>query len=711
MAVRIVAVATLKKIKNTVIGSPTAKLALAHDEDFIRTSAGPPEAVKCLLRANAHQVVLYAISRFEPTEVPTLQAAFARALRAVAAACAELVGPSQWGVQDHSSPVREDAKIALDSIFRREALDVFLPFLLNPHAPTCVCIAQLLGSSLRLKEYRHALSEWVPPSERSRDVRPRRGWERRDPSVSGGRQGGWVARSLTSLIQRKDVKLQEAALNALAALAKDNQEVAVMLSKSTVDAYGMESPSPLSIVLYLCKMRPSEVQLAASLCATHILRASSTSHHHPLPLDINAALIVLHSMNRLIASTCEPNHIRTKASFLLSFLLTDQLELCQIAFERGTLTKLVALVASITPVDPAPGWDEDEAAGVSALRESALTALATMAVKDDDIRREATDGLRLLPLLGASLSHRVIGVRYAACQCVRALGRSASVTRTSLVDSGLGNKLYDAFAKEDEDRLVTYAALMAVCNLIVEFSPLRQPFLDQGLVKRLSNLMNSGHAELRLNALWALKNLVYKCTSNVKRTVLKEIGWSEIDKLLADADNSVREQAFNIVRNFADSEEDIEIVFLELGSEHLLNLITSALESKNTDVLLQVLISSARPAACTLSNLANGSQEHQEQIFSHSSILPALSACLVDAPMDVRRAAVSCVLELTRAGGKHHELHDAGIVSTLRHICENSATMSPTTGPGHHSLEKQVKDIARKALDCIEHGVGLDRTP
>jgi hypothetical protein len=150
------------------------------------------------------------------------------------------------------------------------------------------------------------------------------------------------------------------------------------------------------------------------------------------------------------------------------------MDLVQYAFERGSLAKLVALAQSITPADPTPGWDEDEAASVALLREAALTAIATMAVKDDDVRREATDGLRLLPLLGAALGHRETGVRYAACQCVRSLGRSASVTRTSLVDSGLGNSLYQAFAREDEDTLVTHAALLAVCNLIVDYSPLRQ---------------------------------------------------------------------------------------------------------------------------------------------------------------------------------------------------------------------------------------------
>jgi hypothetical protein len=38
MAARTMAVETLKRIKNSVIGNPTAKAALASDDDFLRTS-------------------------------------------------------------------------------------------------------------------------------------------------------------------------------------------------------------------------------------------------------------------------------------------------------------------------------------------------------------------------------------------------------------------------------------------------------------------------------------------------------------------------------------------------------------------------------------------------------------------------------------------------------------------------------------------------
>lgn len=84
-----------------------------------------------------------------------------------------------------------------------------------------------------------------------------------------------------------------------------------------------------------------------------------------------------------------------------------------------------------------------------------------------------TDDLALPPALRASLTHPHVGVRYAACQVVRALSRAVAVLRTNLMDSGLGILIFDIFKKEDEDRRVLSAALAAVCNIVNECSPLR----------------------------------------------------------------------------------------------------------------------------------------------------------------------------------------------------------------------------------------------
>ena len=241
---------------------------------------------------------------------------------------------------------------------------------------------------------------------------------------------------------------------------------------------------------------------------------------------------------------------------ILDYLVMDEKELCQTAFDRGSLSKLSELVHALTPPPPTenkvpPELEEDEPESLCCLREAALTTIAVLALTDNDIRRDVTDGQRLLPPLASALTHRHTGVRYAACQCVRALSRSVAVTRASLVDSGLGTALFAVFAKEDEDRRVVHATLAAVCSLVNQYSPLRTPFLKQSIASRLSRLLSSPSAELRLSALWALKNLVYKCAPETKRAIMADVGWTALDARLDDADAGVREQALYLLRDFA----------------------------------------------------------------------------------------------------------------------------------------------------------------
>jgi hypothetical protein len=101
------------------------------------TGKGSPQALSSLLRASAHQALLYAISRFGPSDPAPLCAAFARALRALTVSLAELVGPHHWGLPpDYSkSSVRSDAKNALDLIFQVSPV-LFASWLVDSRAYT-----------------------------------------------------------------------------------------------------------------------------------------------------------------------------------------------------------------------------------------------------------------------------------------------------------------------------------------------------------------------------------------------------------------------------------------------------------------------------------------------------------------------------------------------------------------------------------------------
>ncbi|KAG6915718.1 hypothetical protein DXG01_010276 [Tephrocybe rancida] len=892
MTVSSVNLTHLRNAKNAVIGNPSAKLQLARDPSFVgslvdclnlhdaRTeirveaahvvtslSYGSPEALLSLLQSNAPHALLYAIAHLSSTAPPALLAAFARALRAIAVSAADAVGPSLWGLGPETSIAAHDAQDALELLFHPDALDTILPLLLLPslfHVPTTTSIAQLLASALRVRQHRAAVSEWVPPSERSKlkekekDPRPRRGWEKAVPAPVGG----WVARTLVGLLASRNVKLQEAALGALAALAKDSPDVSSILSRTGTD----RDPSPLATVLTLAKSRSPDVQLAACLCAAHILRALPRQHQ-----DESHTRLVMNTLNRMIASPLSLSDLhdtangsegsgagalgqvtmaqRARACFVLcefnvlsllwrligstDHLVSDDASLCQTAFDRGCLAQLVGLVTAL-PTPPAPAslladvvtdvkmkdvgsggnggtgeeeeeeWVEPE--GRAALREAALTAIAAISLFDNDVRRSLTEpsthpsyhhptpapsssqpsllaspsfpptsttphsfsrsptppsnsstgGGELLPLLLQGLAHPSAGVR------------AVAVLRTNIVDSGLGVGVWrrcvrgsalpkSQDGREDEerkgegegekDRRVLGAGLAVVCNLVNGFSPLRSVLLEDGLVERLNQILGYEEPALRVSALWALKNLVYRSGGEVKRGVGGVVGWERLVGFIKGGEGTegerggvegerekeeVREQALNVLRNLTEDEEGVGVVVEGVGEGVLLDCVAASLKSGNNDIVLQ--------AAYLLANLANDPDAPlQKSILSHPGILPALHSALIaattTAPLpsssplissspfplsptshssashisshalhntstthQARGPLVACVAQLVVSGA--NEVRRAGFEGALRHVAEFGGVLGGRGGG--EGEERHVAERARGALRVLE---------
>ena len=67
------------------------------------------------------------MTTFQPSDPDALRAAVARALRAMCAALADTVGPSQWGLTSSSSDLRREAKEALDYLFQVSPLPSSFP--------------------------------------------------------------------------------------------------------------------------------------------------------------------------------------------------------------------------------------------------------------------------------------------------------------------------------------------------------------------------------------------------------------------------------------------------------------------------------------------------------------------------------------------------------------------------------------------------------
>ena len=135
------------------------------------------------------------------------------------------------------------------------------------------------------------------------------------------------------------------------------------------------------------------------------------------------------------------------------------------------------------------------ASHITKLREATLTGLAAMASLRDEYRKAIIEN-GVISFIIQSLkpyniesppSKKTNGevsnqpqivaenpkdVILAACALARGLSRSVSTLRTSLMDAGLAAPLFVLLKHQDVD--IQIAATAVICNLVLDFSPMRE---------------------------------------------------------------------------------------------------------------------------------------------------------------------------------------------------------------------------------------------
>ncbi|KAJ4014856.1 hypothetical protein NW766_005173 [Fusarium irregulare] len=140
----------------------------------------------------------------------------------------------------------------------------------------------------------------------------------------------------------------------------------------------------------------------------------------------------------------------------------------------------------------------------------------------DSTRNEETPGYGANPA----------SVIAAGCHVARMLSRSVSILRTSLVDHGVAIPILHLMKHSDVG--VQMAATSAICNLVLEVSPVRELLEENGVVPILCDHAHSENPTLRLNGLWALKHFVDAVDPNLKKACLARLGSQWLLRLIRD---------------------------------------------------------------------------------------------------------------------------------------------------------------------------------
>ncbi|RFU26130.1 hypothetical protein B7463_g10212, partial [Scytalidium lignicola] len=305
--------------------------------------------------------------------------------------------------------------------------------------------------------------------------------------------------------------------------------------------------------------------------------------------DLGSQTIVRDSFDYAEATATE-RAIKERAPAILAMLITDSEYLQKAAFDANVISKLSKMLkVSYDPVQETAnsqswsphGDDEPDAVGfkhsaqLSSLgqsplllhkirvRESTLKAIAALVPFQDEYRKAVVEQ-GIIPYIVESMSSNPrkptpklgersekelngsrdqemkltgfgvnpVSVIVAACGAIRALSRSVSILRTTLIDNGVAMPVFRLLQHPDIE--VQIAATATVCNLVTEVSPMREVITEAGVLRILCEHAHSMNAKLRLNALWALKHFVHAVGNDMKRLCLEELGQGWLVQLISD---------------------------------------------------------------------------------------------------------------------------------------------------------------------------------
>ena len=261
-------------------------------------------------------------------------------------------------------------------------------------------------------------------------------------------------------------------LQAISALCRDNvancskvEQFQSSLAENTESATNSESllHSPDVKMLYNLIFYPSSLVKLGAITLLVILYKKPTL----LKLKENVkriATVVLPILVRLLEE--RPSVIAEQAPFVLSYLVTDNETMQKAACDADAIKRLAAIVQQQGTTTLQKGPSEKLIQGV-------FEALAAIALFKDEYRKQIVDA-GVAPHIVAAMQHPSPKVRTAACLCTRSLSRSTNLLRTALVDVEIAKPLFALLSDPNMD--VKVAASAVLCNLLLDFSPLRKVY-------------------------------------------------------------------------------------------------------------------------------------------------------------------------------------------------------------------------------------------
>ncbi|XP_043693417.1 armadillo repeat-containing protein 8-like isoform X2 [Telopea speciosissima] len=314
---------------------------------------------------------------------------------------------------------------------------------------------------------------------------------------------------------------RDASLDSIATIVKNNSNV---ISKFV----GLVGGTALSTIAELTKDRNPRTRLLACICLIVIGNAFPC---YLQDIGTKTKLILI-----LVQLLGEPDQVGDESPFALANLIAEKEDLQKLAFEVDAVDKLCNFLHK-GPLQ------------VKRLQ-GILLALGELCSKVE-ICRSRFLSLQVLNVVTDALNHDSLDVRIAACICMRNVSRSAkNLSAGRFMNEMIVTSLVQLL--NDPSTSVQVAALGALSNIVVNFTRQNSIFIQCGGMKELVRLSKSMDSALRLNSVWALRNLMFLADKTHRGDIFLELTSSLLASLICDPEPLIQEQSLALVRNLVD---------------------------------------------------------------------------------------------------------------------------------------------------------------
>ncbi|OXB83439.1 UNVERIFIED_CONTAM: hypothetical protein H355_006286, partial [Colinus virginianus] len=506
-----------------------------------------------------------------------------------------------------------------------------------------------------------------------------------------------AVQNIAHLLVSTSYKVRMQALKCFSVLAFENPQVSMTLVNVSVDGELL----PQIFVKMLQRDKPIEMQLTSAKCLTSMCRAGAIrTDDSCIVLKTLPCLVRMCSKERLLEE-------RVEGAETLAYLIETDVELQRIASITDHLIVMLAdyfkYPSSVSAITDIKRLDHD-LKHAHELRQAAFKLYASLGANDEDIRKKIIETENMMDRIVNGLSESSIKVRLAAVRCLHSLSRSVQQLRTSFQDHAVWKPLMKVLQNAPNEILVV--ASSTLCNLLLEFSPSKEPILESGAIELLCSLTQSENLALRVNGIWALMNMAFQAEQKIKSDILRGLSTEQLFQLLSDSDVNVLMKTLGLLRNLLSTRpvfvvlNDMTLLPVSVKSKpgnatsvsgKLLNYISlfwqhiDHIMSTHGKQIMQAVtlilegehnIEVKEQTLCILANIADGTTA-KELIMTNDDILQKIKYYMSHSNAKLQLAAMFCISNLIwneEEGSQERQdkLRDMGIVDILHKLSQSS---------------------------------------